>query len=138
MTPKETKATLQKPQMLRLKDLGGGMHVGRVLGNRVLVSPVKPHTEMDEVEKKGLLVIPETVREANTPKETTGLIVMVGSEVSDTDQMVLREGVAIIFGKYSGFEILVEEEPFRIIDVEDILCTIEFEDPTAVVPVRGD
>lgn len=111
------------------------MRVGRVLGNRVLVAPVKPYTDMDRVEKEGLLVIPQAAREANTPKESTGIVIAVGDEAHHP---ALKEGTAIMFGKHSGFEILVDEEEYRIIEVSDILCTIEFDDPSVVVPVKEE
>lgn len=133
MNRQELKQTMTKPQLARLKALGTGMHVGHVLGNRVLVAPIKPYTDLDRVEKEGLLVIPQATREANTPKESTGIVVAVGD---DAFHPALEEGVAVMFGKHSGFEILVDEEEFRIIDVPDILCTIDFDDPSVVVPVK--
>lgn len=70
-----------KPYARRLKELGKGVVVDKVWGRRLLVQPVTPYTEMDEVEKKGILVVPEKVKEQNTPRPSTGIVVKVGEGV---------------------------------------------------------
>ena len=110
---------LTKPQIPRLKQLTSGHSVGQVLGNRVLVKTVEPYTEMDRLEKEGLLYAPDTAREANTPLPTTGIVVAVSAEVH-----ALFEGDMVMFSKYAGTDCYFNEEAFRILDVREVLCTL--------------
>lgn len=134
MDSKEVRQQLSKAQVMRLKALGKGIKVGQVLGPRLLVRTVSPFTKMDEVEKKGILFIPETVRDQNTPLPTTGVIVAVG-ELERRDRDIFAEGVMVMFPKFSGMDFTVEEEDFRILETREVLCTLEGVDE--VVPVKG-
>lgn len=128
------KKILTKPQIERLKQLTNNLQVGKVLGARVLVKLVEPYTEMDRLEKEGLLVIPETNREANTPMPTTGVVVGVGQQVTE-----LGEGDMIMFSRFAGTDCYFNEEAFRIMDAREVLCTL-VETPEGkgltVVPTR--
>lgn len=125
------------PQAARLKALGKGISVEHVLGNRVLVSTVIPYTDMDRLEEKGLLYIPETVKDKNTPLPSTGKVVALGEGVSKEDAALLTQGilpdgslsyVGVLFSKFAGQDFMIQEESFKIIAVEEILCTLRFED----------
>src|SRR5262245_33594814 len=98
----------------RLKELGSGIKVGRVLGTRVLVKPVTPFTEMDRLEKEGLLYAPKHVKEELTPRPTTGVVVAVGQRVT-----LVSEGDMVMFSKFAGMDFLIEEEQLRIVHVDD-------------------
>lgn len=138
MEAQEQKKLLTRPQIERLKALGSGLKVGRVLGERVLVKTVKPWTDMDRVEKEGHLVIPESVRQANEPKESTGVVVAVGDLMSEE---LLDVGTMVMFSVHAGWEFTIGgESGFRILDLKDVLCTLEQteEEPTVVAPVKGD
>lgn len=144
MDSKELKQMLTKPQIAKLKQLTNDLQVGRVLGDRVLVKVVDPYTEMDEVEKKGLLVIPETVRDANQPMPTTGIVVAVGDITLVYDDNTgkgykpVHEGDMVMFSKYAGSECYFNNEHFRIMEVKEILCTLverEGASVPSVVPV---
>lgn len=117
---------LTKPQIQRLKQLTNGLEVGRVLGDRVLVKTVDPYTEMDRVEKEGLLVIPETAKEENSPLPTTGIVVAVGfnAQTNARGEPILTEGDMVMFSKYAGTDVFLNEEAFRILDTKEILCTL--------------
>lgn len=104
-----------------------------MLGPRVLVQTVIPYTEMDEVEKKGLLYIPETVRDQNTPMPTTGIVVQVG-QLPGSLAEVVRAGTMVMFPKFSGSDVVIEEKDYRIVDAADILCTLE--GVNEIVPVK--
>lgn len=133
------KKVLTKPQVERLKALGSGLKVGKVIGDRVLVKTVKPWTDMDRVEKEGLLAIPQSAREANTPKESTGVVVGVGTEVSMYSE--LEVGTMVMFSVHSGWEFAIGgEDGFRVLDTKEILCTLEQteEDGAVVVPVKEE
>lgn len=141
----QTYEALKRPQSAKLKQMGKGWRVGQVSGARLLVKTVKPWTVADEVEKKGVLYVPETVKDANTPLPSIGLVVQLGTGIVEVDSwddcmapeivandLKLKEGVAVMFSKFAGADITVEEEDFRIISYKEILCTLELTDPVAL------
>lgn len=130
MTTKEQRAALTKPQMARLKEVGRGVKMGLVLGDRVLVQPIKPFTKADEVEKKGLLFIPETTKEANTPLPSTGIVMQNGEGTSSEWRLDVPVGTAVMFSKYGGTVFIIEQLEYRMFDTKDIMCTLEVEDGT--------
>jgi chaperonin GroES len=129
MDLRDQKLALAKPQVARLKALGEGLKIGKVLGNRVLVKPAMPMTEMDRVEKAGTLVIPKAVKDANTPMPSTGVIVAIGDIVgfSYYDD-ILKEGTAVLFSKYSGADFIIDRVEYKILNVDEIMATLEVEE----------
>lgn len=82
------------------------------LGNRALI---KPFTE--EKRTEGGIVLPDTSKEK--PQKAT--VVAVG-KLEDID---LNVGDKIIFSKYAGSEIRINDEDHLLIDASDILAVIE-------------
>ena len=99
------------------------------------MQPVTPYTAMDDVEKKGTLVIPQTVKEKNTPRPSTGLVVKAGEGLSMSERSIFYEGVAVAFGKFSGTDMVFDTVEYKILDLDDILCTL-IDTDDVVVPVR--
>ncbi|MBD3270974.1 MAG: co-chaperone GroES [Elusimicrobia bacterium] len=89
------------------------------LGDRVLVKPLE-HKEV----KKGGIIIPDTAKE----KPQEGEVKAIGKgKVNDTGQIVpmdVKIGDKILYGKYSGTEIKIDEQDFLIMHQEDILGII--------------
>ena len=71
---------LGKPQIERLKQIGEGLEVDRVCGDRLLVELVEAETEMDRATQRSGLVIPEHIQKSYKPESSTGVIVEIGSE----------------------------------------------------------
>ncbi len=90
------------------------------LGDRVLVKPLEK-----EEKTKGGIVLPDTAKE----KPQEGKVVAVGSgrvlENGKTIPLEVKKGDKILFGKYSGTEVKVEEEEYIIMREEDILAIIK-------------
>lgn len=88
------------------------------LADRVVV---KPHKQ--EEKTKGGIYLPET---ANKEKPMLGTVVAVGQgKLNETGQRVapeVKEGDEVIFSKYSGSEVKVNEEELLIMREEDILA----------------
>ena len=86
------------------------------LGDRVLVRPL----EAKEV-KKGGIIIPDTAKE----KPQEGKVVAVGKGKVTEDgkvlPMELKAGDRILYGKYSGTEIKIDDEEHLIMHQDDIL-----------------
>jgi chaperonin GroES len=86
------------------------------LGDRVLVKAV----EAKET-KRGGIIIPDSAKE----KPQEGLVVAAGKGKTTEDGKVLpmdvKPGDKILYGKYSGSEIKLEDEEYLIMHQDDIL-----------------
>jgi chaperonin GroES len=84
---------------------------------------VKP-LEVEE-KKKGGIIIPDTAKE----KPQEGKVIAVGkgkiTEEGKTLPLDVKVGDKILFGKYSGNEIKIDDEDYLIVKEEDILGIIE-------------
>ena len=91
----------------------------RPLGDRVVVKPL----EQKEV-KKGGIIIPDTAKE----KPQEGEVMAVGKgKVADDGKLIAMEvkvGDKILYGKYSGTEIKLDDVEYLIMHQEDILGII--------------
>lgn len=89
------------------------------LGDRVIVKPL----EAKEV-RKGGIIIPETVKE----KPQEGEIIAAGKGKTTEDgkllAMELKTGDKVLYGKYSGTEIKINDEDYLIMREEDVLGII--------------
>lgn len=86
------------------------------LGDRVIVKPV---TE-EEVTKSGI-VLPDTVEKE---KKEEGEIVAIG-DGEKVKKLGLKNGDRVIFGKYSGEEVKIEDVEYKVLKEEDVLAKIE-------------
>ncbi len=89
------------------------------LADRVLVRPLKA-----EEKTAGGIFIPDNAKE----KPQKGEIIAVGEgKYSDGGQkieMALKKGDKVLYGKYSGTEVTVEDEDYLIMRESDILAII--------------
>jgi len=88
----------------------------RPLGDRVLVQRVEANEEI-----RGGIVIPDTAKE----KPQEGVIIAVGEgRIMDSGQKVamsVKAGDKVLFGKYSGSEIKLDDEEYLIMSEGEIL-----------------
>ena len=90
------------------------------LGDRVIVKPLELEEDMKDW---GWLIIPENAKEK--PKE--GEIVAAGKGRTEDGKLVPMEvkvGDKVLYGKYSGTEIKINDEEYLIMKEEDILGII--------------
>ena len=87
----------------------------RPLGDRVLIKRV----EVEEMSAGGLY-IPDDARE----KPQRGTVLKVGPGTSEKE-MTLNEGDEVLFGKYAGTEVELENETYLIMREDDILLAME-------------
>ena len=92
----------------------------RPLHDRILVK------RMEEQEvRRGGIIIPDTAKE----KPQEGKVVAVGNgKVADDGKRTpldVKAGDKILFGKYSGNEVKIEDEEYLIIREEDVLAILE-------------
>ncbi|MDR3113572.1 MAG: co-chaperone GroES [Endomicrobium sp.] len=92
----------------------------RPLGDKILVKPQEPK----EV-KKGGIIIPDTAKE----KPQEGEVIAVGKgKTADDGKLIaldVKKGDKVLFGKYSGTEVKIDDEQYLIMTQDDILGIIE-------------
>lgn len=86
------------------------------VGDRLLVKAVKE----EETTKSGI-VLPESI---SKEKKTEGEIIAIGSGEKIT-QLGLKVGQKVLYSKYGGDEIKIDEADYKIIGHEDVLAVIE-------------
>jgi len=92
----------------------------RPLGDRVIVK------RMEELEQtKGGIIVPDTAKE----KPQRGKVIAVGpGRVADDGKRIapeVKKGNTVLFGKYSGTDISLDDEEYLILREDDILAIIE-------------
>ena len=83
------------------------------LGDRVLVLPAPAE------EKVGSIIIPDTAKE----KPLHGKLVSTGNGTKD-EEMFLKEGDEVLYGKYSGTELEYEGTKYLMMRQSDVLAVI--------------
>lgn len=90
------------------------------LGDRVLVERLEAEEQV-----KGGIIIPDTAKE----KPQQGKVIAVGPgkrlENGEIKPLDVKEGDKILFGKYSGTEVKLEDKEYLIMREDDILGIIE-------------
>ena len=92
----------------------------RPLHDRILVERL----EEKEV-KKGGIIIPDTAKE----KPQEGKVIAVGNgKVTDEGKKIpldVKAGDKILFGKYSGSEVKIDDKEYLIMREDDVLAILE-------------
>lgn len=83
------------------------------LADRVLVLPAQAE------EKVGGIIIPDTAKE----KPQHGKVIATGNGTKD-EEMVLKEGDEILYGKYSGTELEFDGTKYLIMRQSDVLAVV--------------
>lgn len=84
------------------------------LADRVLVAPAPAE------EKVGGIIIPDTAKE----KPLHGKVVAVGNGTKD-EEIVLKEGDEVLYGKYSGTELEFDGDTYLIMRQSDVLAVVK-------------
>ena len=84
------------------------------LGDRVLVKPAPA-----EEKTVGGIIIPDTAKE----KPLQGSVLAVGGGTKD-EEMVLKAGGTVLYGKYAGTEVELEGEKYLIMRQSDVLAVL--------------
>lgn len=85
------------------------------LSDRVLIKPAKA-----EEKTAGGIIIPDSAKE----KPLKGTVKAVGNGTKD-EEMVVKVGDEVLYGKYAGTEIEVDGEKFLMMKQSDILAIVE-------------
>ena len=84
------------------------------LADRVLSLPAPAE------EKIGGIIIPDTAKE----KPLRGTVKAVGKGTKD-EEMILKEGDTVLYGKYAGTELELDGEKYLIMRQSDVLAVIK-------------
>lgn len=84
------------------------------LADRVLIEP-----KAAETKTASGIFIPDTVKE----KPQQGTVVAAGPGLKD-EPMEVKKGDVVLFGKYAGTEVTVDEKTYLIVKQSDILAIL--------------
>ena len=92
----------------------------RPLHDRILIKRIE-----EKETAKGGIIIPDSAKE----KQQEGEVIAVGNGKKTEDGKIIpldvKAGDRILFGKYSGTEIKVDNEDFLILKEEEVLGVVE-------------
>ena len=91
------------------------------LHDRVLLKRI----EEEEEETRGGIVVPDTAKE----KPQEGEVIAVGDgkvlESGEKLKMAVKKGDRVLFGKYSGTEVKLDDEEYLIMREDDVLGILQ-------------
>ena len=84
------------------------------LADRVLVKPIEPETKT-----VAGIIIPDSAKE----KPLQGLVLAVGNGTKD-EQMTLKPNDTVLYGKYAGTEVEIDNQKLLIMRQSDVLAVL--------------
>ncbi len=84
---------------------------GKILAGKILVKP----QEAEEKTQSGI-IIPDSAKE----KPQQGTVVLVGEAKKD-EPMEVKVGDVVVYGKYSGTELHIDDEDYMLMSQTDVL-----------------
>ena len=91
----------------------------RPLGDKVVLK----HQEAEEKTQSGI-ILPDSAKEK--PQEAIVIAVGGGEEVDGKKtEMYVKEGDKVIFSKYAGTEVKLEDKEYTIVSQKDIIAIVE-------------
>lgn len=95
------------------------------------IKPLHDHILVERIEeetRKGAIIIPDTAKE----KPQQGKVIAVGGgrrdEKGNKIPLEVKKGDIILFGKYAGNEVKIEDKEYLIIREDDIFGIVEKEE----------
>ncbi|MBN2778001.1 MAG: co-chaperone GroES [Bacteroidales bacterium] len=89
--------------------------IGRPMSGKVLIQP-----QAAEQKTSSGIIIPDSAQE----KPQRGKIVAIGNQKED-EPMEVKVGDIVLYGKYSGTEIKIDDQEYLIMNQSDILLVVE-------------
>lgn len=92
----------------------------RPLGDRLIVEPI----EQEEMTASGI-VLPETAKEK--PMQGKVLAVGPGARKEDGSRVAVdvKQGDAVLYAKYAGTEVKIDNKKYLILKESDVLAVVE-------------
>ena len=94
----------------------------RPIDERVLIKPFK-----EEERKVGSIIIPDTAKE----RPQMGTVMALGDDIEIADRKqkklsdVLKVGDTIVYARYGGTEVKIDEEEYLLVSRSDILAVVQ-------------
>ena len=88
------------------------------LGNRVVLQEL----EAEEKTPSGI-ILPDSAKEK--PQEAVVVAVGPGTEDDENSGIQVKEGERVIYAKYSGTDVKLDDEEYIIVDQKDIFAIVE-------------
>ncbi len=94
----------------------------RPIDERVLIKPFK-----EEERKVGSIIIPDTAKE----RPQMGEVVALGDDIEVADRKqkklsdVLKVGDTIVYARYGGTEVKVDDQEYLLVSRSDILAVVQ-------------
>lgn len=90
----------------------------RPLGDRVVIKKL----EAEEKTKSGI-ILPDSAKEQPQMAE----VVAIGSDITNDEEKKdqIKVGDKVIFSKYAGTEVKLEEQELTVLKLEDLLAIVE-------------
>lgn len=82
--------------------------------NKIIVEPVEAETVT-----KGGIIIPDTAKE----KPQKGTVIATGKGTAD-EPMEIKTGDTVLFGKYSGTEVHIDDKKYLVMNQSDVLAIL--------------
>ena len=82
--------------------------------NKIIVEPVEAETKTASG-----IIIPDSAKE----KPQTGIVVATGKGKHD-EPMEIKVGDSVLFGKYSGTEVNIDDKKYLVMNQSDILVVL--------------
>ncbi|MCD8082895.1 MAG: co-chaperone GroES [Clostridiales bacterium] len=93
----------------------------RPLGDRIVLK----YQEAEEEKTQAGIILPDSAKE----KPQTAVVVAVGpgsgKEDEEKPQTLIKEGDRVLFSKYAGPDVKVDEEAYTVVTMKDIIAVIE-------------
>ena len=93
----------------------------RPLNDKVAVKYIE---EEKEEKTQGGIVLPDTAKK-DEKKPQQGEVIAIGSKVEAESDAKLAVGDTVVFDKYAGSKVNIDEEEFVILGIDDVLAVIE-------------
>lgn len=85
------------------------------LADRIIVLPAQAETKT-----LGGIIIPDTAKE----RPLKGVVKACGMGTKD-EEMILKEGDTVLYGKYAGAEVEIDGEKYLIMRQSDVVAIVE-------------
>jgi chaperonin GroES len=92
----------------------------RPLGDKILVELLEA-----ESKTKGGIILPDTAKEEKAEGKVTAVGAGKMLESGKMQPLEVKKGDRVIFGKYAGDEILINDKKFKILKESEILAIFE-------------
>ena len=93
----------------------------RPLNDKVAVKFVEEESGEEKTESG--IVLPDTAQKDEKPQQ--GEVVAVGDKCCEDGESPVEVGDTVVFDKFAGSNIELDEEEFIILDLDDVLAVIE-------------